>query len=120
VPGLGHLQRERGGLKFGGVSEGLFAQRLLDAAVFADERLTPITQVFKARILEIPSLRICALWLFSRRGISQFVPLTDEPSAGFTALHVVDSIKTKIDQALAHAAVRVRHAPPRSARTEPN
>jgi len=73
--GLVHLRVSRGEVAFAGITDGPAATILLDAAILADGRLQSLKRSFEARILEIPSLRVHALWLYRRGGGSQFVEL---------------------------------------------
>jgi hypothetical protein len=107
--GLGHLRQTRRGLVFAGISEGPLAGRVLHAAAVAETELSDSAHSFELRLLDIPALRIFALWLRARRGPSYFVPLTDqapEPSGG---PRLVKGIETLIGTALASARSRLRH-----------
>jgi hypothetical protein len=73
--GLVHLRVSRGEVTFAGITDGSAATILLDAATLADGRLQSLKRSFEARILEIPSLRVHALWLYCHGGGSQFVEL---------------------------------------------
>jgi hypothetical protein len=75
TPGLAHLHSRRGKLSFAGITQGPAAEHLIHAATLADDSLKPVKRSYEARILEIPSLRIHALWLYARDGHSRFVEL---------------------------------------------
>jgi hypothetical protein len=99
--GLAHLRVSRGTLSFAGITDGPAAQMLLDAAVLAEEQLRSVGRSFEARILEIPCLRIHALWMYSRSGGSQFLEL-DIANTSSTALETLSKIETRIAAASAY------------------
>lgn len=106
TPGLGHLIIARGGLRFAGVSEGRLALGLLDAATLAEDKLRTKTRIFTARLLEIPSLRIYALWLHSRDKMDCFVFLTGEERHAKSQFSLVGDIAPQIKRALTTTAHR--------------
>jgi hypothetical protein len=108
--GIAHLRVNRGTMSFAGITDGHAARVLLDAAILADRELQSLKSCFEARILDIPSLHIHALWLYSPRGGSRFVHLgAVEPSD--TKLMSLSEIETRITAALAHSAGRARQTP---------
>lgn len=109
--GLASLLKEPDGLKFAGISQGTLPERLLNAAVLADEKLGSRTKKFEPRLLEIPSLRIYALWLYASRGQSFFIPLMDGHPPGSSPLQIEGNIQPKISAALdAVAATMLRRS----------
>lgn len=78
-PALAFISSHHGRLRFGGISQGTSAASFLDATLFAQAQLASSRRLFKVRILDIPSLRLRLLWLYSPRGNSAFVPLMHEP-----------------------------------------
>jgi hypothetical protein len=75
VPGVGYLTVKGAALRYAGVVEGQAAKRLWNAAALADRHMRSRKGSFEARILQIPTLRIRALWLHSRKQKSVFVVL---------------------------------------------
>jgi hypothetical protein len=104
--GLAHLSVSRGEFTFAGITDGPAAHILLDAANLADGRLQPLERAFEARILEIPALRIHALWLYCRGGGSQFVDFR-AVGAGAT-VESLSEIERRIASAHAYWADRAR------------
>jgi hypothetical protein len=80
-PGLVHLVTVRGGFEFGGITEGIFAQRLLDAALLAEHALSKHKKKFQPRLLDIPALHVHALWLRSPRGTNYFIALSESANS---------------------------------------
>ena len=80
--GLAHLCVRRGNLCFAGITDGPAAQRLLEAAILAQQEFQTVRRSFEARILEIPYLRMHALWLYARRGGSRFFSLDTADASG--------------------------------------
>lgn len=110
APGLGHLIKRRDGLTFAGVSEGGLAQSLLDAARLAEEKLQKLKKKFSARLLEIPSLRIYALWLHSRDKKDFFIFLGEEEHGAKSPFSLADDLAPRIKRALGTTAHRsTRH-----------
>ena len=105
--GLAHLHSRRGMLSFAGLTDGPTAQNLIHAATLADGHLNSVKRSFEARILEIPSLRIHALWLYAGDGRSQFVEL----GHGGAETHLLESL-SEIERRIstAHRPVRSRKA----------
>jgi hypothetical protein len=98
--GVAHLRVNRGEFTFDGITDGPAAHILLDAAILATDRLESLKRSFEARILEIPSLRVHALWLYCRGGGSQFV---DFRAVGADAkLDSLRQIEMRIASALAY------------------
>jgi hypothetical protein len=111
-PGLATLIGEQQGLTFAGVSHGPLAERLMQAATLVEDNLGSKQEQFEPRLLEIPSLRICALWLY---GGSQnfFVVLVDGQRPGEPELQLERDIQPRIAAAL--AGMRSRSAAARTA-----
>ncbi len=100
-PGLACLLQKSDCLEFSGVSDGQFPERLFDAAAVAEEQLGHLERKFQPRLLEIPSLRLYLLWLFSPRRESRFIPLTDAGSPNFPSLHTMSDIEALMRDASA-------------------
>ena len=98
--GLASLLITEDGLKFAGINHGLLSGRLLDAAVLADSKQGPLAKEFEPRLLEIPSLRIYALWLFCTGSENSFISLMDGHPPGSAKLRIVKSIRSRIRTAL--------------------
>jgi hypothetical protein len=105
--GLAHLRGTRGRLSFAGLTAGPAAQDLIEAATLADEKLNSVNRSFEARVLEIPSLRIQAFWLYSSHRRSQFVAL-ESGSVKTRRLESLDEFEERI--AAAHRLVESRQA----------
>ncbi len=99
APGLATLLIAPDGPKFAGITHGPLPSRLLDAAALADDHLESLAEEFEPRLLEIPALHICALWLFRAEGENFFISLMDEPPGEFS-LQFENSIQTRISQKL--------------------
>ena len=80
--GLAHLSVNRGTLRFAGITDGVAAQRLLETAILAQTEFGAGGRSFEARVLEIPYLRVHALWLYARGGGSRFSSLDTADGAG--------------------------------------
>jgi hypothetical protein len=100
-PGLAHLIGEAQNLKFVGISHGQIPARLLDAAVLAEKKLGSLKEKYEPRILEIPSLRLCALWFHGARGRDNFVVLVDGQEPSTAPLRIEPSIEARTSAALA-------------------
>lgn len=74
---LAYVRESSHGLQFGGMGEGILPQRLFEAAGLVERELQAVEESFQPRLLEIPSLRLYALWLYAPRGASRFVRLID-------------------------------------------
>lgn len=96
-PGIAHLSRKAGSLRYSGITEGAFAQRLLDAALFAERHLPASNREFEARLLEIPTLQVNLLWLRELRGRNYFVSLSEGRAA--PAFRLTQALKTLIGRA---------------------
>jgi hypothetical protein len=99
-PGLAFLLIAPDGLKFAGISHGPLPNRLLDAAVLANNHLESLVEEFEPRLLEIPALRIYALWLFRAEGENIFISLMDGQPPGSFRLQIENNIKARISQKL--------------------
>lgn len=75
-PGLAHLSTEQDGNEYEGLTHGFLPRRLLEAADVAHEALGSSEQPYEARLLQIPALRIIALWLKGAND-NRFVLLSD-------------------------------------------
>ena len=75
TPCLACLRNSSYGLQYGGMGEGILPQRLFEAAALAVKELDSIEGRFQPRLLEIPALRLFALWLFAPRRASRFIVL---------------------------------------------
>jgi hypothetical protein len=106
--GLAQLRVYDGTLNFAGITDGPAAQLLLDAAMEADSQLRSAKRVFEARILEIPYLRVHALWMYSRRAGSQFVDL-DVAAVRGARLESLSDIETRIAAASVYWTRRGYH-----------
>jgi len=74
--GVAFVAHCRRGPVFAGINGGAFAERLFNAADLAVRELAANAVRFEPRLVEIPVLRIYALWLFARGGQSRFVSLS--------------------------------------------
>jgi hypothetical protein len=97
--GLASVSKDSSGFKFTGINNGTLPQRLLDAAILADQTLGPRAERYEARLLEIPALRIYALWLAGPT--NYFVSLLDGQPPGSSALQIETDILPRIRAALA-------------------
>ena len=107
--GLAELADSASGPEFCGISHGVMPQRLLDGAKIADKQLAPKREEFQARILEIPALRICALWLVGPS--NYFVSLLDGHPPGTSPLVLETDIRPRISAALAAVRSQQRGVP---------
>ena len=107
-PGLAYLREESGRLAYAGLSHGPVPERLLDAADLASDNFGASVQKFEPRLIEIPSLRLCALWLCGPEGQNFYVVLEDGQRMGAGLLQIERSIKPRIDAALAGLDARSR------------
>lgn len=98
--GLAFLLITPDGLKFAGISHGPLPNRLLDAAVLADNHLESLAEEFEPRLLEIPALHIHALWLFCAERENVFISLMDGQPPASSALQIENSIRSRISQRL--------------------
>ncbi len=110
APGLAYLREDAAGLTFAGLSHGAVVGRLLDAAVLAEDNLGARPENFEPRLLEIPALRLCALWMRGAAGSNFFITLLDgeRPIAG--PLQLERSIQPRVAAALAGRRIRARRA----------
>ena len=111
-PGIASLLIAPDGLKFAGINHGPLPERLLDAAVLADRNLGPLEETFEPRLLEIPALRLYALWLFRNDRENFFVSLMDGQPPGSSKLQMEHDMLPRIGAALTAAAVAMRPQPP--------
>lgn len=100
--GLAHLTSGPEGLTYSGLSHGHFPQRLLDATAVAEQALGAAPEAYEARLLQIPALRIFALWLSGKQ--DRFVILADGKTAEVSPLQVTEDIGPVIEA--------VRRGPP--------
>jgi hypothetical protein len=75
-PALATVLERRKSLLYAGISEGLLAQRLIDAVELAHERYKAEQRVVRVRILQVPSARLTVLWLAIRGLKSEFIALS--------------------------------------------
>lgn len=75
-PGLAHLSANRADNEYQGLTRGYLPTRLIEAAEVADKALGTSTEEYEARLLQIPALRIMALWMAGGSN-NRFVLLTD-------------------------------------------
>lgn len=61
--GLARLRRKGRGFVFAGVTRGWFAERLMLAALEAEQKLAKEDEAIEPRLLKVPSAGIAALWL---------------------------------------------------------
>ncbi len=99
-PGVASLKEDAGALSYAGLSYGTPAQRLLDAAQLAEETLGSAAVEYEPRVIEIPSLRLSALWLFRPSGQSYYVVIEDGRAADTCVLQLDRSIQPRIAAAL--------------------
>jgi hypothetical protein len=109
--GLASLVDGVNGPEFGGISHGVMPQRLLSGARLVDEQLGPKQEELQARILDIPALRICALWLVGPT--NYFVSLLDGHPPGTSVLVLETDIRPRIAAALAAVRLQQRGVPSR-------
>jgi len=112
-PGIASLLAAPDGLKFAGINHGPLPERLLEAAVLAESNLGPLNEVFEPRLLEIPALRIYALWLY-RDQENYFISLLDGQPPGSSQLQMENGIAPRIGAALTGAAVAMRARRPQA------
>ncbi len=116
--GLAFLRDTSVGLTFAGLAHGGLPQRLLDAALLSEDNLGARTTTYQPRLLEIPSLRLCALWLAASDQEDLFVLLLDGHQTSDALLQIERDMKPHITAA--HVR-RKGHAPvPRAALTIAN
>jgi hypothetical protein len=99
APGLAHLSAGTGTPEYEGLSHGVLAQRLLDAAALAETSFGETGEQYEARLLQIPALRIVALWMAGPS--NRFITLLDGRSPEGPPLRVVDDISPVIATARA-------------------
>jgi hypothetical protein len=100
APGFVALLKKADRLEFGGIHEGSLAKNLLDAAALAKQAL-PHTETFEPRILEVPSLRLHALWMFAPRAGGRFISLIRGRAVGQTTqLQIADNFDSLIKTGL--------------------
>jgi len=100
LPGLASLRRTAGGLRYASLIEGPLAQRLLDAALLAEQNLAKHEAEFQPRRLQIPSLQAELLWMYRPRGGSLFVSLSEARQAPELALETLRPIVTRASKRL--------------------
>jgi hypothetical protein len=105
-PGLAYLREDAGDLKFAGIADGQLPERLLEAAVLADDNFGSRPERFQPRLLEIPSLRICGLWLCGSERHNFFILLENGQRRGSWPLQIERSIQPAITTALAGLRLR--------------
>jgi hypothetical protein len=112
APALAFLQNVKdGGVTFGGVSYGALPARLLDAAMLADDSLKGRSGRFEPRLLEIPGLRMNALWLREVDGGADFfVSLEEGHRSDPPPLQLLRDIKPRIEAARAELRTRASAA----------
>lgn len=103
-PGFAMLNDEAGRLSFAGVGHGRLAERLLQAAVLAEDNLAARDESYEPRLLEIPSLRLCALWLHGPQDF--FIVLVDGQRPAVADLQLERDIGRRIVAAAARLQVR--------------
>jgi hypothetical protein len=99
-PGVAALKEDAGALFYAGLSHGTPAQRLLDAALLAEDNLGSAAEEYEPRVVEIPSLRLSALWLSGRGGQNYYVVIEDGRAAETSVLQLERSIQPRIAAAL--------------------
>jgi hypothetical protein len=75
--GLVFLAETHEGLRYAGINSGDFPRCVMDAAVLAERELHADERNYEPRLLEIPELKLYALWLRAERGKSRFVLLSE-------------------------------------------
>jgi hypothetical protein len=98
--GLVTLVEDKGDLKFAGVSQGLLPARLLEAAALAEDNLRSTEERLEPRLLEIPSLRVTALWLCGSQGQNLFIFLVDGQRWDSSQLQIEHSVQPRVTAAL--------------------
>lgn len=73
-----NLLAQQGVPRYAGITEGIIPRRLVLAAATAEGQLHRLAERFEPRLLELPALRLYALWLHARSGKSRFIPLSHE------------------------------------------
>ena len=111
-PGIASLLAAPDGLKFAGINHGPLPERLLEAAVLAESSLGSREEVYEPRLLEIPALRIYALWLYRADQENFFIALLNGQPPGSSKLQMENSILPRIGAALTGATVARRPRPP--------
>jgi hypothetical protein len=104
APGLATLVEKAGTLAYTGINHGISAERLIDAAILADDNLRSTVDEFEPRILEIPALRLYALWLYGVQ--SFFVVLADGGRPGPGPLQLERDIGPHVAAALRARRIR--------------
>lgn len=94
--GLAFLLITPEGVKFAGISHGPLPNRLLEAAILADEHLKSLGGEFELRLLEIPALHIFALWLCGAEGKNEFISLIDGQSPASSKLQIENNMRSLI------------------------
>jgi hypothetical protein len=88
-----------GAPRFGRLIRGTIAERLEQAADLADRQYAAAPLTFEARILEIPSLYVTALWLHGPREI--FFPFLEDARKNTLAVQEDPSFTSRVLQAAA-------------------
>jgi hypothetical protein len=110
APGFASVYEEPGGLKFSGLSHGALPERLMEAAVLAEDTLKSQLEEFEPRLLQSPALRISALWLCGKGGANFFIVLDNTQQSGAWPLQIERNIQARIDAALADLRARASAA----------
>ncbi len=105
--GLACLIKKSDHLEFAGISDGQFPERLFEAATIAEEQLRHLERKFQPRLLEIPSLHLHMLWLFSPRRKSRFISLADSLEPFPPSLLTMGEFEALIRGALVKAEKRL-------------
>ncbi|HEY1630667.1 MAG TPA: hypothetical protein VGF56_05095 [Rhizomicrobium sp.] len=93
--------------RFAGMTSGKLAENLFRAAKRAERDLSGAGQTYAPRLIEIPSLRIIALWLYAPRGHSRYVLLAHGRARARPDFVILDSLE-QAREAARKAAPRKR------------
>lgn len=106
--GLAFLRETDGRLVYAGLSHGALSDRFLAAANLAETALGASPQAYEPRLLEVPALRLCVLWMAGEGGEDRFVPVLD----GTLVAEAAMAIETDISPRIAAARGRAPAGPP--------
>jgi hypothetical protein len=95
-PGLAELRKRAKAWRYAGIIEGSLPQRFLEAALLAEAHPKIAQESVRPRFLEIPALRLQALWLRSR-GRDRFIVLSTAQAA--SALEIESGVTKLLGRA---------------------
>lgn len=94
-PACVRLKQRRSGWRYTGLVDGPLPSKLFKAAVRAEEVFNDDARNFEPRVLDIPALRTCALWLFTPRR-SRFIDLGHQaPSSDLEIVKTLDELVSR-------------------------